>query len=105
MGKSVWQQRIHRAEKLVAQHPFAAEILSFYIQLARFQETLYQHLDRVSTKRSAGVPPAVESASRRLSLQQDAGATKTLLASFPEFLSLVEKTAPAPLSHVAHELN
>ena len=44
-----WQQRMRRAEKLAAQYPFAAEILGFYVHLARFQESLYQRLERAST--------------------------------------------------------
>ncbi len=95
-----WQQRIRRAEYLAAQHPFAAEILGFYVHLARYQEDLYQRLERGS----ASVPPAVESASHVFS-QQDAGATNTLLASFPRFLTVVEEKAPARLAQVAHDLH
>jgi FdhE protein len=99
-----WQQRIRRAEHLAQQHPFAAEILGFYIHTARFQEGLYQSLERGS----AGVPPAVlqeqDGASRPLSGQRDAGATKTLLTSFPQFLTLVEEKAPARLAKVAQDL-
>jgi len=101
VATTAWQQRIRRAEHLAAQHPFAAEILAFYIHLARFQEGLSH---RLSSKSSAGVPPAVEWASRPLSGQQDAAATNTLLSSFPPFLSLVEEKAPAPLAQVAHDL-
>ena len=113
MATTAWQQRIRRAERLAAQHPFAAEILAFYIHAARFQEGLYQRLERAAKssageRGSAGVPPAVllkmQSASRRLPSQQDAGATNTLLASFPEFLSLLEEKAPARLAQVAHDL-
>jgi FdhE protein len=115
-----WQQRIRRAEHLAGKHPFAAEILGFYIHIARFQEDLYQRLERASRdaagssagKSSAGIPSAVPStssgqatwASRPLSGQRDAGATKTLLASFPEFLSLVQEKAPARLAQLAHDL-
>jgi formate dehydrogenase accessory protein FdhE len=99
-----WQWRIRRAEHLAAQHPFAAEILGFYIHTARFQEGLYQRLDQ-----NSAVPPAVPAAGsaqafRPLFGQRDAGATKTLLASFPHFLSLVEERAPASLAQVAHDL-
>jgi FdhE protein len=99
------QQRIRRAESLAAQHPFAAEILSFYIHLARYQEGLYQRLER----RSAGVRPAVlreeAPASLALSGQQDARATEDeLVASFPSFLSLVEEHGPARLAQIAHGL-
>jgi FdhE protein len=123
-----WQRRIRRAEQLAAKHPFAAEILGFYIHTARFQENLYQRLERAprdaaessaaessaanssARERSgAGVPPAVLPAigqwtSRPLSGQRDAGATKILLASFPEFLTLLEQKAPQPLAQVAREL-
>ncbi|MGO9167760.1 MAG: hypothetical protein ACLP56_12895, partial [Candidatus Sulfotelmatobacter sp.] len=54
VAETVWQQRIRRAETLAAQHPFAMQILSFYIQTARFQQDLYDRLERGS----AGVPPA-----------------------------------------------
>ena len=104
MAMTPWQQRIQRAEKLGAQHPYAAEILAFYAHVARFQENLYERL----RSGSAGVPPAVlletQSASRRLSGLQDDAATNTLLARFPEFLALVEDNAPAPLAQAAREL-
>jgi FdhE protein len=102
---TVWQKRIRRAEHLAQQHPFGAEILGFYIHTARFQEGLYQRLEGGS----AGVPPAVlpaieQWASRPFFGQQDAGATRILLARFPQFLSLVEEKAPARLAQVAHDL-
>jgi FdhE protein len=97
MAKSPWQQRIRRAEHLAAEYPFAREILAFYIHLAHSQESLYTQLVRAA-RNSAGVPLALFD-------QPDAGFKKTLLSSFPEFLSLVEKSAPAPLSQVAHDLS
>jgi FdhE protein len=83
------QQRIRRAESLAAQHPFAAEILGFYIYLARYQEGLYQRLERASSKNpvSSSGPDSDE-----------------LIASFPSFLGLVEEHGPARLAHVAHGL-
>jgi formate dehydrogenase accessory protein FdhE len=112
-----WQQRIRRAEHLAAQHPFAAEMLEFYIHTARFQQDLYRRLDRACARktpdRSAGVSPAVfqekDRASRPPSGQQDAGSTfppelPELLSSFPGFLALVEKQAPGRLSEVARDL-
>ena len=113
VANTSWQQRIRRAEQLAAKHPFADEILGFYIHVARFQETLYHQLDRsnhgaakssAAEFRSAGVPRAVESASRRLPLQQEDVITNALLVHFPKFLSLVEANAPAPLAQVAHDL-
>jgi FdhE protein len=90
VAETVWQQRIRRAESLAAQHPFAAEILTFYVQIARFQQDLYQRLDRssVSVSPIAGPPELPE-----------------LLSSFPTFLALVEKQAPTRLAQVAHELS
>ena len=104
-----WQRRIRRAEQLAAKHPFAAEILGFYIHAARFQEDLYQRLESAHRDSSAGVPPAVLpamelSATRPLSSQQGAAATNTLRAGFPQFLSLVEEKAPARLAQVAENL-
>jgi FdhE protein len=102
---TVWQKRIRRAEHLAQQHPFAAEILGFYIHTARFQEGLHQRVERGRAAVPPAVLPAIEQwASRPLSSQQDGGAINTLLASFPEFLSLVEEKAPARLAQVAHDL-
>ena len=38
MAQNEWQRRIRRAEELGAQYSFAAEILRFYVAIARFQE-------------------------------------------------------------------
>ena len=104
-----FQRRIRRAEHLAAQHPFAAEILSFYVHTARFHEGLYQRIERADRDSSAGVSPAVlreeDRRSRPLPGQQDASAANPeLLASFPQFLSLVEEHGPARLVEIAHEM-
>jgi FdhE protein len=85
-----WQQRIRRAEHLAVEHPFAAEILGFYIHVARFQEGLYQRIERASGK----LPISL---SAPLDLPE-------LIASFPPFLSLVEDKGPARLDQVARDL-
>ena len=121
MGETVWQQRIRRAETLAAQHPFAGQILTFYIHLARFQQDLYRRLDQLS----AGVAPAVfqekERTSRPLPARRDAGASNPspsnpspsnpgspelaeLLANFPAFLAVVQKQAPIRLAQIADHL-
>jgi FdhE protein len=88
---SPWQPRIRRAELLAADHSFAAEILGFYIQVARFQEGLYQRIERGGNREGGG---------------RDAAAPDPkLLVSFPSFLSLVEEKAPAPLAQVARSLS
>ena len=88
---TAWQQRIRRAEHLAAEHPFAAEILNFYIHTARFQEGLYQRLESASGNRAPSSPSAP------LELPE-------LFTSFPAFLSLVEEQGPARLAQVAHDL-
>ena len=89
MATTAWQQRIRRAEHLAAQHPFAAEILGFYMHLARFQEVLSHRIERAGGKTS--VSPSDPDLAE-------------LVGSFPPFLSLVEEKAPAPLAQVAHDL-
>jgi FdhE protein len=91
VAKTSWQQRIRRAEQLAAQYPFAAEILGFYIHVARFQETLGQRLERESAKKA---PVSVA----------DLPKSPGLLAGFPAFLSLVEEKGPARFAQVAHDL-
>jgi len=90
VAKTPWQGRIRRAEHLAAQHPFAAEILGFYIHAARFQEGLHQRLERRSNKN----PPS-------LSAPPD---SPELIASFPPFLTVVEENGPVRLAQVAHDL-
>jgi FdhE protein len=89
VAESHWQQRIRRAETLAAQHPFAGEILNFYIRAAHFQAQLYQRIERSSASVSAasGLPELPE-----------------LLGSFPLFLELVESHAPSRLAQVARDL-
>jgi FdhE protein len=86
---TAWQRRIRRAEHLADKHPFAAEILGFYIHVARFQEDLHQRLERESGNTPASLSDADLS---------------ELRARFPAFLSLVEAKAPQPLAQVARDL-
>jgi FdhE protein len=88
VANTPWEQRIQRAEQLAAQHPFAADILGFYVHVARFQQGLYE---RVSVNQN----PISMSASLE---------SPELLSSFPSFLALVEEKAPASLAEIAHEM-
>ena len=90
MANTAWQQRIRRAEHLAAQHPFAAEILGFYIHMARFREGLYQRIERSAGKISISLSAPLE--------------LPELLASFPPFLTVVEEHGPARLALVAADL-
>jgi FdhE protein len=91
VAKTPWQQRIRRAQELAAQHPFAAEILGFYMHVARLQESLHQRLEQASDKK---IP---------VSLAEPLKSAE-LLKSFPAFLSLVEGKAPPQFAQVARDL-
>jgi FdhE protein len=91
VAKTPWQQRTWRAEQLAKQHSFAAEILSFYIDVAGFQESLYQRVERESGKTAVASVAELPSSAE-------------LLTSFPLFLSLIEKKAPAEFAQVARNL-
>jgi FdhE protein len=93
MARDPWQRRIERAEELRRQHSFAAEILGFYVRIAEFQKRLYKRLDGISAvpfnspKASSGPPELPE-----------------LLASFPDFLAVLEQHAPPRLAEYARAL-
>src|ERR1700751_3088520 len=120
MGKNGWQERIFRAKTLAHDYPFAAEILNFYCTLAEFQERLYQRIDRASAVPNSdgvtGVSP-VESAPTHLGGAHSEAKEQSppplvagppelsmLLASFPDFLALVEKNGPPHLADAARQL-
>jgi FdhE protein len=95
-----WQRRIRRAELLISQHPFAAEILGFYIHVAGFQETVQRQLDRVCGASRASAE-ARQDSSTTFPLPLD---MPDLLAPFARFLSLIEAQAPAHFAQVARNL-
>jgi formate dehydrogenase accessory protein FdhE len=94
VANTPWQQRIRRAEQLAEQHPFAAEILAFYVHIAGFQQKLSQRLQSVSVP--AGQIPALLSGQPEF---------PELLNSFPQFLSLVEEKAPVRFAQTGRELH
>lgn len=89
MAKSPWQQRIRRAEHLAGKHPFAAEILGFYIQTSLFQEDLYQR---------------AKDSGEEISISGSTALAPKLLAPFPRFLGLVQERGPELLAGVSREL-
>jgi FdhE protein len=99
-----WQQRIRRAKHLAQQHPFAAEVLDFYILIASFQEDLYQRIERASRNRSAGVPSASSGQAPPAAGATNLPESPELLDSFSPFLALVEQNGPAIMAQVAREL-
>ncbi len=95
MPQNEWQRRIARAEELGAQYSFAAEILRFYVVIARFQENFYEELG-TSFERSR--TDSVESEPFARPLQPD------VIGRFETFLSVVEEDGPAPLREAVREL-
>jgi formate dehydrogenase accessory protein FdhE len=95
MAKTSWQRRIQRAEELAAQHAFAAEMLGFYVQMARFQEGLYHRLEN-----AAGSEIQVSRRERLVGPPE----LPELISSFGTFLTVVEEKGPARLAETACEL-
>jgi len=95
-SKGRWGPRIERAEKLSADHPFAAEILQFYIRILNFQKDQYARIESAcGTTRMARL-----GASLRNELD-----LILLLPTFPSFLNLLNRYAPSPLAAAACELS
>jgi len=94
MPVSSWQGRIQRAQELADRRPFAAEILRFYIHVARFQEDLHRQLSRVLQS-----PPTFFD--RELSQAE----LSELSSRFESFLSLAQAHGPRKLSELSHDLH
>ena len=94
MSSSSWQRRIQRAQELASQHPYAAEILGFYIHVARFQEDLHRQLGTVLHSSAASI-------NRELSQAELA----ELSSRFESFLSMAESHGPEQLSRLGRELH
>jgi FdhE protein len=94
-GEPDYSARIRRAEYLAAAHPFAAEVLRFYLRIAAFQQDLCLHLPLEWGSQPAAPPDGQLRSELNLVL---------LLPHFPAFLSLIEQTAPAPLAATARHL-
>jgi formate dehydrogenase accessory protein FdhE len=91
-----YDARIGRAKYLAAAHPFAAEVLSFYQQLASFQKTIYSETRKASGNRSG--------ARTSDPLRSDLNFV-LLMAQFPPFLSFLESAGPQPIAEAARQLS
>ena len=90
-----WEQRIERAKELQGTYPFASEVLSFYLEVASFQQSLYARL-----KSSSGNGAAhLECLPFRDCLD-----LQLLLPNVSSLLSVVRRIAPPALAAVAEEL-
>jgi formate dehydrogenase accessory protein FdhE len=95
MKVSPWQRRIHRAQEVSGQYPFAAEILSFYVHVARLQEDLHLRL-------RAALPAQSHLASIRPELSpKELG---EFISRFEPFLSMAEAHGPKALAELSREL-
>ena len=93
MTKPSWDKRIERARELAKTYPFAAESLSFYQEIARFQKGLYNYLTTSKYEPSENAGTTEESLDLFL-----------LLPQFPILLGMVKNTAPSALASSAEEL-
>lgn len=88
-GGPDYNARIRRAQHLASVHPFAAEVLNFYEQIANFQKMLYGRILRRSSELTGPIDEANISA---------------LLPHFPEVLQVVEGCGPQPAAEAAKQL-
>jgi formate dehydrogenase accessory protein FdhE len=95
MNDAKWDRRIRRANELVSTYPFSAEGLRFYVGIATFQKSLYRQIGKALAD-SPKIP-----ADRPLRDELD---LFLLLPKFPEFLSVIQRIAPAPLAHASSAL-
>ena len=94
-GATEYDARIRRAERLSAQHAFAAEFLEFYKHVAAFQKVL-----RANIAASSGV----KSSSALAAGLRDPLDFTVLLPRFQGFLSTIEQHAPPALAKAAHQM-
>jgi len=92
--KATWEQRIDRAKELAEIYSFAFEVLSFYSEIAAFQQSISARLES-----GANGAEHAEYLPLRDCLDLD-----SLLPSVPALLSLVVRVAPSPLTRAAEEL-
>jgi formate dehydrogenase accessory protein FdhE len=95
-GGTEYDARIRRADRLSAQHAFAAEFLDFYKRVAMFQEALRANIASSSAPKSKGAFAA--------GLRDPLDFT-VLLPHFRGFLSTIEQHAPPALAKAAHQMS
>ncbi len=91
-----YDARIRRAERLSAQHAFAAEFLDFYKHVAAFQKSL---------RASIAASRAVKSRDALGAELRSPLDLTVLLPHFRGFLSTVEQHAPLALRKAAHQMS
>src|ERR1700676_1565996 len=89
-----YDARIRRAEFLASKHPFAAEVLRFYVRIAEFQRETYAKLPLNWGNQPLARPDGHIRSELNLVL---------LLPQFPGWLDLIVRSAPPPLPQAARE--
>jgi FdhE protein len=92
VGQAAWDERIERAGILAVAYPFAAEVLRFYGELAKWQKRLYQRVEEALL--AAGSRAVAGRLRQTLHLE-------LLLPAFPSLLELCRRNAPAGLAQMA----
>jgi formate dehydrogenase accessory protein FdhE len=95
MMSAKWDRRISRAKKLTSSYSFAAEGLRFYAQVATFQKSFYEEIQKALAN-SPKIP-----SDRPLRGELD---LFLLMPKFPGYLSVIQQIAPAPLAQAAASL-
>jgi formate dehydrogenase accessory protein FdhE len=95
MKDAKWDRRIRRANELALSYPFSAEGLRYYARIATFQKGIYGEIQKALAD-----SPRI-SADRPLRDELD---LFLLLPKFPEFLSVIQQIAPAPLAEASATL-
>jgi FdhE protein len=91
-----YDARIRRAKHLSGAHSFAKEVLTFYLELAKFQKQLYSHVEQnLANSPDSRKPGGLRD---QLDLAQ-------LLPQFPALLTLLESAGPPPVAEAARQLS
>ena len=90
---SSWQTRASRARDLATRHPAQAEILTFYGELAGYQEALFGRPSHASAPQSS----AFQVLSTGLELER-------IVGSLPRFLAWLGESAPRRLADAARAM-
>src|ERR1700726_393153 len=99
VGASEYDARIRRAEHLASKHPFAAEVLRFYSQIAEFQKKLYAEAKKDLSRKSS------EGAHSPFRPGLPAAEAINLLPKLTSFLNLIEQAAPPALAAAARTIS
>jgi FdhE protein len=98
VAQTEWRRRIVRASELGTQYGFAAEILRFYVEVARWQEKFYGEMGSLSGTRTGVGGVAVDGEAFARPLPRD------MSRRFSKFLAMVEEHGPNALRDAAREL-